>query len=75
VVGAAPAHVTYVPVEFGPRRAARLRSRSAGLRQTRRTFLLWEGVTNYLDAPTVDATLRFAARVPSRCSSPTSTAP
>jgi methyltransferase (TIGR00027 family) len=62
VVGAAPAHVTYVPVEFGrdalPDALAR-----AGLREDARTFLLWEGVTNYLDAPTVDATLRFAARV------------
>jgi methyltransferase (TIGR00027 family) len=61
VVGATPAHVTYVPVEFGrddlPEALAR-----AGLRANARTFLLWEGVTNYLDAATVDATLRFAAR-------------
>ena len=61
VVGAAPAHVTYVPVEFGrdalPEALAR-----AGLRGDARTLLLWEGVTNYLDEPTVDATLRFAAR-------------
>ena len=61
VVGAAPAHVTYVPVVFGrdalPDALAR-----AGLRADARTLLLWEGVTNYLDEPTVDATLRFAAR-------------
>src|SRR5262245_32031706 len=61
VVGAAPAQVTYVPVEFGrdslPDALAR-----AGLRAQARTLLLWEGVTNYLDEPTVDATLRFAAR-------------
>lgn len=61
VVGAAPAHVTYVPVEFGrdslPDALAR-----AGLRPQARTLLLWEGVTNYLDERAVDATLRFAAR-------------
>jgi methyltransferase (TIGR00027 family) len=61
VVGTPPAHVTYVPVEFGrdalPEALAR-----AGLRANQRTLLLWEGVTNYLDEPTVDATLRFAAR-------------
>ena len=62
VVGAAPAHVSYVPVIFGrdalPDALAR-----AGLRADQRTLLLWEGVTNYLDESTVDATLRFAARV------------
>jgi methyltransferase (TIGR00027 family) len=61
VVGAAPAHVSYVPVIFGrdalPDALAR-----AGLRADQRTLLLWEGVTNYLDEPTVDTTLRFAAR-------------
>jgi len=60
VVGAAPAHVSYVPVVFGrdalPDALAR-----AGLLPDMRTLLLWEGVTNYLDEPTVDATLRFAA--------------
>jgi methyltransferase (TIGR00027 family) len=62
VVGAAPAHVTYVPVELG-REALPDALARAGLRTDARTLLLWEGVTNYLDEPTVDATLRFAARV------------
>jgi methyltransferase (TIGR00027 family) len=61
VVGATPDHVTYVPVDFTrdalPEALAR-----AGLRAGPPTLLLWEGVTNYLDEPTVDATLRFAAR-------------
>ena len=65
VVGAAAAHVTYVPVDFArdalPDALAR-----AGLRADARTLLLWEGVTNYLDEPTVDATLRFAARAGER---------
>jgi methyltransferase (TIGR00027 family) len=61
VVGSAPSHVTYVPVDFTrdalPEALAR-----AGLAPDARTLFLWEGVTNYLDEPTVDATLRFAAR-------------
>jgi methyltransferase (TIGR00027 family) len=60
VVGATPAHVTYVPVVFG-RDALPDALANAGLRADQRTLLLWEGVTNYLDESTIDATLRFAA--------------
>ena len=35
----------------------------AGLDVPGRTLFVWEGVTNYLDEPTVDATLRYVARV------------
>src|SRR2546422_6669942 len=61
VVGAAPAHVSYVPVIFGRDTLPDALER-AGLRNEARTLFLWEGVTNYLDEPTVDSTLRFAAR-------------
>jgi methyltransferase (TIGR00027 family) len=61
-VGAAGAGVTYVPVDF-------LRTRvedalaAAGCAPGRSTLFLWEGVTNYLDAAAVDATLRTIARL------------
>ncbi|MGH7337044.1 MAG: class I SAM-dependent methyltransferase, partial [Myxococcota bacterium] len=61
VVGAAPAHVTYVPVHL-ERDALPDALARAGFRMGLRTLLVWEGVTNYLDERTVDATLRFAAR-------------
>lgn len=35
---------------------------AAGYEPSRRTLLLWEGVTNYLRAEAVDATLRWCAR-------------
>src|SRR5262245_53949082 len=61
VVGPPPAHVTYVPVDFLndalPDALAR-----AGLEEGVRTLFLWEGVTNYLDEASVDATLRYVAR-------------
>jgi methyltransferase (TIGR00027 family) len=61
VVGKPPAHVTYVPLDFG---AGRLEDAlaAAGFQPDARTLFLWEGVTNYLDAESVDRTLRFIAR-------------
>jgi methyltransferase (TIGR00027 family) len=61
VVASSPAHVTYVPLDL-------LRDRledalaAAGFALGRRTLFLWEGVTNYLDEASIDATLRFVAR-------------
>jgi methyltransferase (TIGR00027 family) len=60
VVGDAPAWVTYVAVDLGGEDLA-LALAAAGFDPARRTLLLWEGVTNYLDAASVGATLRFAA--------------
>jgi O-methyltransferase involved in polyketide biosynthesis len=37
-------------------------SRSVGYRESARTFILWEGVTNYLTDDAVDSTLRWCAR-------------
>lgn len=39
--------------------------RRSGYDASRRTVFLWEGTTNYLDEPAVDATLRWCARAPS----------
>jgi methyltransferase (TIGR00027 family) len=50
----------YVPVDF-TRDSLEPALTSAGLRPGQRTLFIWEGVTNYLDAASVDATLRFIA--------------
>jgi methyltransferase (TIGR00027 family) len=57
----APArHVTFVPVDFDRDRLGDAMV-AAGLRSDAPTFLLWEGVTNYLTADAVDATLRWVS--------------
>ena len=57
----APSHVRFVAVDF--RRDDLIDSlRRAGYRDSARTFILWEGVTNYLTADAVDSTLRWCAR-------------
>ncbi len=58
----APAHVTYVGLDF-LRSSVETALQQAGLRPGARTLFLWEGVTNYLDAASVDATLRAVARL------------
>jgi methyltransferase (TIGR00027 family) len=60
-LGRAPPHVTYVALDF-VHDALEEGLRHAGLQSGVRTLFLWEGVTNYLDEPSVDATLRFVAR-------------
>jgi methyltransferase (TIGR00027 family) len=56
-----PAHVRFVAVDFTrddlPSAMHRARYRDAV-----RTFILWEGVTNYLTEDAVDATLRWCSR-------------
>ena len=61
VVGAAP-RITYVPLDL-LRDALPDALARAGLAVPGRTLFVWEGVTNYLDEPTIDATLRYVARV------------
>jgi len=57
----APSHVRFVAVDF--RRDDLIDGlRHAGYRDSARTFILWEGVTNYLTADAVDSTLRWCAR-------------
>ncbi len=56
-----PTHVRFVTTDFregdlGARMAA------AGYREDALTFILWEGVTNYLTEAAVDATLRWCSR-------------
>ena len=62
VVGTPPAHVRYVPADLAREPLAEVLA-AAGLTAGARTLVLWEGVTNYLDAASVDATLRTIARL------------
>jgi methyltransferase (TIGR00027 family) len=55
------AHVTFVAADFNRRDLASIMA-STGYRESARTFILWEGVTNYLTEAAVDATLRWCSR-------------
>jgi len=61
VVRRTPPHLAYVAVDFAEG-ALEAALAAAGFRTGARTLFVWEGVTNYLDATTVDATLRFIGR-------------
>jgi methyltransferase (TIGR00027 family) len=61
IVEGAQEHVTYVPIDF-VRESLADRLASSGFDAARRTLFLWEGVTPYLTADAVDATLALVAR-------------
>jgi len=58
--GAPPAEVSFLPWDFERRPLAELPAALAALGHdpARRTLTLWEGVTNYLSADAIDATVR-----------------
>ncbi len=56
-----PTHVRFVTTDFA-QQDLEVRMAAAGYRERARTFILWEGVTNYLTEAAVDATLRWCAR-------------
>jgi methyltransferase (TIGR00027 family) len=58
--GAKLGHVTFVPTDFNKRRIADVMA-DAGFDLAAPTFVVWEGVTNYLDEAGVDTTLRWCA--------------
>jgi methyltransferase (TIGR00027 family) len=60
-LGALPAHVHFVPCNFDEQDLESA-MRAAGYDRTARSFILWEGVSNYLSAGAVDTTLRWCAR-------------
>jgi methyltransferase (TIGR00027 family) len=57
-LGALPQHVTFVEMDFR-RQTLPEALAPAGFESSRKTFFIWEGVTNYLDADAVDGTIRF----------------
>lgn len=56
-----PRHVRFVAVDF-TRDDLMSAMRAAGYRESARSFILWEGVTNYLTEDAVDSTLRWCSR-------------
>jgi methyltransferase (TIGR00027 family) len=56
-----PDQVRFVVTDF-TRNDLESRMVEAGYQASQRTFFLWEGVTNYLTGPAVDATVRWCAQ-------------
>jgi methyltransferase (TIGR00027 family) len=61
VLATPPEHVRFVAIDFQKLDLASAMA-EAGYRESARTFILWEGVTNYLTEAAVDATLRWCSR-------------
>lgn len=57
-----PDHVSYVALDFTKRDLATA-LQAAGFDATQRTFFLWEGVTNYLNAEAVEAVFHFVSTI------------
>jgi methyltransferase (TIGR00027 family) len=60
LLGGLPGHVTFVALDFD-RQPLLAALAAAGCDRGRRSIVIWEGVTNYLTAAAVDATLRAIA--------------
>lgn len=60
ILGQLPAHVVFVAIDLNEQTLDTVLM-AAGFQTTVRTFVIWEGVTNYLTADAVDTTLRFLA--------------
>ena len=59
--GELPSHVTFVPIDFEQQELGETLA-AAGFRTGRKTFVLWEGVTQYIGAEAVDATFQYMSR-------------
>jgi methyltransferase (TIGR00027 family) len=61
VLSVLPQHVRFVAIDFNQRDLESVMA-AAGYRESAPTFILWEGVTNYLTEAAVDTTLRWCSR-------------
>lgn len=61
IFGAVPDYVNYVPLDF-EQETLDERLPQSGYDEGLRTLFIWEGVTEYLDAGSVDATLSFVSK-------------
>jgi methyltransferase (TIGR00027 family) len=57
LLGSLPGNVVYVPLDFNREGLEKLST--CGYHETQKTVFVWEGVTHYLTAEAVDATLSF----------------
>jgi methyltransferase (TIGR00027 family) len=57
-----PPHVVFAEIDFNQQQIKDVLAASS-FDSARRTFFIWEGVTNYLSEQAVDATLRFVSTV------------
>ena len=58
--GPLPSHVTFVPIDFNQQVLVEVML-PAGFHTNARTVIIWEGVTQYITAEAVDATLQFVS--------------
>lgn len=61
VLGDLPTNIIFVPIDFD-QQSIEDELTAAGYQTGVQTFFIWEGVTQYITAEAVDATLRFASR-------------
>ena len=62
VLGAPPPHVTFVPLDFNEQKLED-ELMAAGFRTRAKTFVIWEGVTQYITAEAVDSVFRYVSSV------------
>ncbi len=65
ILGEIPAHVHFVPIDFNRQTLGDAMS-AAGFQESRRTFFILEGVTEYLTARAVDRMFRYIASAAKR---------
>lgn len=61
LLGNIPSHVTFVPIDFDKEKLEDVMT-TAGFRTGTKSFIIWEGVTQYITAEAVDATFRYVSR-------------
>jgi methyltransferase (TIGR00027 family) len=64
MLGTLPSHVVFVPIDFDHQDLG-VAMAAAAFRTGVRTFFIWEGVTQYITAEAVDATLSYVSRTAS----------
>ncbi|MBU7018955.1 MAG: SAM-dependent methyltransferase [Theionarchaea archaeon] len=64
IMGSLPPHVTFVPMDFKKQDLGKELAK-AGFRTDVQTFIIWEGVTQYIGKEAVDQTFQYVKRITS----------